>query len=78
MAKRANPEKRLHIAAWRPGKCSTFPLVPSKGYVGMVFFLLFPASELSEFQPQPLWNTPTIIPTAQDQSLHTLKGVANV
>ena len=78
MAKRANPEKRLHIAAWRPGICSAFPLVPFKDYVEKAFFPLYLVLGLSEYPPQPLWNTPTIMPTAQDQCLPTLKGVANV
>ena len=78
MAKRANPDKRLHIAAWRPGICSDFPLVPFKDYVEKAFFPLYLVLGLSEYPSQPLWTTPTTIPTAQDQSLQTLKGVANV
>ena len=69
--------KNWLIQAKKQGTC--WELAPElyKDCVRQVFFLLCPVLGLSEYPPQPLWSTPTILPTAQDQSLQTLKGVAD-
>jgi len=73
-----NTGKNWPIQAKKQGCYLDFLVELLEGCVERVFFLLCKASELSEYLPQPLWNTPTIIPMARDQSLPTLKGVANV
>ena len=70
--------KNLLIQARKQGTC--WVLVPElyEDCVRPVFSLHCPVLGLSEYPPQPLWTTPTILPTAEDQCLLTLKGDANV
>ena len=78
MAKRANPEKRLHIAAWRPGICSDFPLVPFKDYVEKEDYLEFKVLGISLYPLVFLSNglkiTPSILPAASKDSWEKTHG----
>jgi hypothetical protein len=70
--------KNLLIQVKKQDTC--WVLVPElyEDCVRPVFSLHCPVLGLSEYLLQPLLSTPTILPTAQDQCLLTLKGDANV